>query len=100
MQEAVEISYMATKSLHDAPISPIEKIRHLTESIFKEEGKYYYLLIYQARTSKSLPVEVKELCSQYSMKAYVDLLMPIFVEGQQAGEIVAGDMSSLKFTVF
>ncbi|WP_410982144.1 TetR/AcrR family transcriptional regulator [Bacillus cereus] len=95
VQEAMEISYTATKSLHNAPISTLEKIRILTESILKEEGKYYYLLIYQARTSESVPHEVKELFSQYSMKAYVDLLMPIFAEGQEAGEIVVGDLEEL-----
>jgi AcrR family transcriptional regulator len=94
-QEAMEISYTTTKSLQNVPISPLEKIRLLTEAILKEEGKYYFLLIYQARTSEGVPGEVKELFSQYSMKAYVDLLMPIFAEGQQAGEIVAGDLGEL-----
>jgi AcrR family transcriptional regulator len=95
VKEALEISYTATKSLHDLPISPLEKIRYLTEAMLKEEGKYYYLLIYQARTSENVPDEAKGLCLPYSMKAYVELLMPIFVEGQQAGEIVTGDLEEM-----
>jgi AcrR family transcriptional regulator len=95
VQEAMDISYTATKSLHDVPISPLEKIRLLTESILNEEGKYYFMLIYQARTSEGVPGELKELFSQYSMKAYVDLLMPIFAEGQQAGKIVTGDLEEM-----
>jgi AcrR family transcriptional regulator len=95
VQEAMEISYTSTKSLQSIPISPLEKIRFLTEAILEEESKYYYLLIYQARSSEGVPDEVKELFTQYSMKAYVDLLMPLFAEGQQAGEIVAGDLEEL-----
>jgi AcrR family transcriptional regulator len=100
VEDAMDISYTATKSVQDMPISPLEKIKFLTQSILNEEGKYYFMLIYQARMSEDLPDRVKELFSQYSMKTYVDLMMPIFEEGQRSGDIVAGDLEELISSYF
>jgi AcrR family transcriptional regulator len=100
VQEAMEVSYTGTKSLHNMPNSSLEKIKYLTQSILKDESKYYFLLIYQARMSEDLPDRVKELFSQYSMKTYVDLMMPIFEEGQRSGDIVAGDLEELISSYF
>ncbi len=100
VQEAIDISYSATKSLRDLPIAPLEKIRFLTQSILNDEGKYYFLLIYQARMSDDLPDRIKELFSEYSMKAYVDLMRPIFEEGQRSGDIAAGDLEEIIASYF
>jgi AcrR family transcriptional regulator len=100
VEDAMDISYTATKSVQDMPISPLEKIKFLTQSILNEEGKYYFMLIHQARMSEEVPDRVKELFSQYSMKAYVDLMMPIFEEGQRAGDIAAGDLEEIISSYF
>jgi len=100
VQIAMEASFSATKSLQNMPISSLEKIRFLTQTILKGEGKYYFLLIHQARISDELPDQVKELFSQYSMEAYVELMMPIFEEGQREGEIAAGDLEKLISSYF
>jgi len=70
------------------PGRPIEKIRVLTEMILAEGDGTYFMLIHQARTSDETPEKVKELLKQYSMDTYVDELLPIFLKGQQAGEII------------
>ncbi|WP_276353862.1 TetR/AcrR family transcriptional regulator [Cohnella caldifontis] len=95
VQEAMDISYTATKSLREMPVAPLEKIRFLTQSILDDEGKYYFLLIYQARMAEDVPVQVKELFSRFTMKSYVDLLRPVFEEGQRAGDIAAGDLDEM-----
>ncbi|TCZ75492.1 TetR/AcrR family transcriptional regulator [Paenibacillus albiflavus] len=100
VQIALEASYSATKSLQDMPISSLEKIRFLTQSIIEDGGKYYFLLIHQARISEDLPDQIKVFFSQYSMKAYVDLMMPIFEEGQREGVIAAGDLEKLISSYF
>ena len=95
VEQAVEISYNATKSIQDIPISPMEKIRLLTQSILDEEGKYYFMLIHQARMSDDLPDRVMELFTRYNMKAYVALLMPVFEEGMKDGVIAAADLEEM-----
>jgi hypothetical protein len=53
------------------------------------------MLIHQARTSDGVPENVKQLIEHYSMKAYVDQLLPLFMEGQEVGEIAAGNPEEL-----
>ncbi|MBO9600821.1 MAG: TetR/AcrR family transcriptional regulator [Cohnella sp.] len=92
VEHAMDISYTGTKSIQDLPIPPLEKIRLLTRSILDEEGKYYFLLIHQARMSDDLPDRVRELFAQYNMKSYVDLMLPIFQEGARDGVIASTDL--------
>ncbi len=95
VEQAMDISYTATQSIQNIPIPPLEKIRLLTQSILDEEGKYYFMLIHHARMSDDLPDRVKELFARYNMKAYVDLMMPIFQEGARDGVIASTDLEHL-----
>lgn len=85
----------AMKSIYDLQGSPLDKIKYLTKEILDEGGRPYFMLIHQARTSEGVPEKVKELIAQYSMKSFVDELLPVFKEGQQTGEIAAGDPAEL-----
>ncbi|GLI09024.1 hypothetical protein YDYSG_50560 [Paenibacillus tyrfis] len=85
----------AMKSIYDLQGSPLDKIKYLTKEILDEGGRPYFMLIYQARTSEGVPEKVKELIAQYSLKSFVDELLPVFKEGQQTGEIAAGDPAEL-----
>ncbi|MCP1312549.1 TetR/AcrR family transcriptional regulator [Paenibacillus tyrfis] len=85
----------AMKSIYDLQGSPLDKIKYLTKEILDESGRPYFMLIHQARTSEGVPEKVKELIAQYSMKSFVDELLPVFKEGQQTGEIAAGDPAEL-----
>ncbi len=53
------------------------------------------MLIYQANHSDGVPEKVIELMQQYPLQAYIERLVPIFREGQQAGEIVEGNLEEL-----
>ncbi|KZE80785.1 TetR family transcriptional regulator [Paenibacillus elgii] len=85
----------AMKSIYDLQGSPLDKIKYLTKEILDESGRPYFMLIHQARTSEGVPEKVKELIAQYSLKSFVDELLPVFKEGQQTGEIAAGDPAEL-----
>ncbi len=63
--------------------------------ILAEEGQLYFMLLHQARTSDEVPEKARALIRQYSMKAYVDPLEPLFIEGQQAGQLAPGDPRQL-----
>ncbi|PUA40060.1 TetR family transcriptional regulator [Paenibacillus elgii] len=85
----------AMKSIYDLQGSPLDKIKYLTKEILDESGRPYFMLIHQARTSEGVPEKVKELIAQYSLKSFVNELLPVFREGQQSGEIAAGDPAEL-----
>jgi AcrR family transcriptional regulator len=95
VQEALEASLSSIDRLYQVSGSPKDKIKFLTESILDKSGAPYFRLIHQARTSDGIPVKAKQLIEQYSMKIYVDRLLPLFKEGQQAGEIAAGNLEEL-----
>jgi AcrR family transcriptional regulator len=95
VQWSMEEAHAAMKSIYDLPGSPIEKVRKLTEAILEEDGTPYFMLIHQARTSDGVPEKAKQLIQQYSMKTFVDQLLPLFTEGQKAGEIAGGNLQHL-----
>jgi len=95
IQDAVQISIASIEGLQQDLGSPIERIRKLTDHIINPEHTSYFMLIYQANHSDGVPEEAKQLLQQYPMQAYIDRLLPIFREGQQAGEIVEGDLVAL-----
>ncbi|WP_159883415.1 TetR/AcrR family transcriptional regulator [Paenibacillus puerhi] len=95
VKEAAQESVSEMANLDKLPGSPIEKIRALTKHILDEDGQLSWLLMHQARTSDGVPEEAKQLIKQFSMNTYVDQLEPLFIKGQNAGEIVADDPRKL-----
>lgn len=95
IQEAMEESVSSIEKIYSLSVPPKEKIRTLTEVILDEGGKYYFMLIHQAHTSSGVPEKTKQLLEQYPLKLYIDLLLPLFREGQRVGEIVEGDLEEM-----
>ena len=95
VRDAMIASQEGMREVLDLQGTPMDKIRALTHEIIDESGAPYFLLIHQARTSDGIPDEVKQLMKQYSMEMFVSVLRPLFVEGQQAGDIVQGDPEEL-----
>ncbi|KOY17724.1 TetR/AcrR family transcriptional regulator [Paenibacillus xylanivorans] len=99
IQQAIQESIDSMKSVYQLPGSPIEKLRAFTQ--LDSEGQLYFMLIHQARTSDGVPEKAKQLIEQYSMESYVvDILEPLFIEGQKAGEFAPGDPRQLVSTYF
>lgn len=100
IEQAIQESIESIKGIYQLPGSPLEKVRAMTQ--LEEGGRLYFMLVHQARTSDGVPEKAKQLIEQHSMEAYVDILEPLFIEGQAAGEFTAGDprqLSSAYFTV-
>lgn len=95
VQGAMIESHAALHSLYELPGTPLDKIRALTEDILDDSGAPYFMLIHQARTSDGVPDKARQLVEQYSMKTFVDRLLPLFQEGQEAGQVAAGDLEML-----
>jgi len=97
--ELVQMAMVGAQSamiqIYELPGSPLEKIRVLTKEILDESGTPFFLLIHQARTAEGVPEKAVQLIEQYSMETFVAALLPLFQEGQQAGEIVPGNLEEL-----
>jgi AcrR family transcriptional regulator len=100
IQGAVQTSISSIEGLNQIPVSPINKIRLLTENILDNVNTPFFMLIYQANHSEGVPEKAQELMRQYPLQAYIDRLLPIFKEGQLAGEIVEGDLDELVGSYF
>lgn len=91
VQEAIEEAQAAIKNVHQLPGTPLEQIRALTNRMLDESHKHFFLLLQQVQKSDDVPVKAKEMINQYSPKDTIDLLIPIFIKGQQTGEFCEGD---------
>ena len=93
---AIEEAANAMKQVYDLPGSPIEKLRTISEEILDKENQLGFLLMHQAMTGEGIPTEAKELIRQHgSVVHYVNILEPLFIEGQKAGDFVQGNPREL-----
>ena len=89
---AIDEAEHAMKLVYEIPGSPIEKIHMLTEEILNKEHQLGFLLMHQAMTGEGIPTKAKELIQQYgSIAKYVNILEPLFVEGQKVGDFIQGN---------
>jgi AcrR family transcriptional regulator len=99
IQQAIQESIDSMKNVYQSPGSPIEKLRAITQ--LDKEEQLYFMLIHQARTSDGVPEKAKQFIEQHSIEAYVvDILEPLFIEGQKAGEFASGDPRKLISSFF
>lgn len=93
---AVEEAANTLKLVYEVPGSPIEKLRAISKEILNKENQLGFLLIHQVMTGEGIPAEAKELIREHgSATQFVNLLEPLFVEGQQAGEFIQGNPREL-----
>ncbi|MGG1575148.1 TetR/AcrR family transcriptional regulator [Fictibacillus sp. NRS-1165] len=95
VEQAIQESVSGTEQVHHMKGSPLEKLTRLTEEILDEEGQLYFMLMHQARTSEEVPAEAEQLLQGATMEMYVELLKPLFEEGQKIGELAEGDIGEL-----
>lgn len=95
VEEAIAVSVHEIENLSRMPGSAFEKIKRFTEALLDESGIPGFMLLHQARNSEDVPQKVKELMAAHPMDVYVDLLLPLFQEGQENDEIVSGDLRTL-----
>ncbi|MET3194139.1 TetR/AcrR family transcriptional regulator [Bacillus sp. OAE603] len=81
-------SQIELSSLSTFPGSPYQLLKMLTEQMLDENHKYSFMIIQQARNDKGIPEKVADLFAKYSPDYLIDLLIPIFIKGQENGEFV------------
>ena len=78
------------------PWLPFDKLHIFTASILKEESTQYpFKLIQHANSAEDVPTEAKQLLEHFSVKRYIDRLLPLFEEGQQIGDFAQGNARQL-----
>ena len=82
-------------SLQFFPGTPYQLLTLLTEKMLDENHKYAFMIIQQARKDNEVPEKVTELLSTYSPDYLIDLLIPIFIKGQESGEFLKDDPRKL-----
>lgn len=71
--------------------TPLEQIKLLTQKMLDEQSKIGFMLIEQAKREDEVPKRVTDLIKRYSDQNIIDQLVPLFIEGQERGEFIAGD---------
>ncbi|WP_026009766.1 TetR/AcrR family transcriptional regulator [Priestia filamentosa] len=95
VQQAIDESIAGIKSIYQLPGTPLDKIKTLTAEILNEGSQFYFMLMHHARTSDEVPITAKKLIEENTMKTYIDILEPLFIEGQKKGEIAEDNPSEL-----
>ncbi|MGG1516404.1 TetR/AcrR family transcriptional regulator [Paenibacillus oryzisoli] len=100
VEEALENAHLALVNLGSLPGSPKEQLAAITRNMLDEEHKHYFMLLQHARTSKEVPMQAREAIERYGPNDTLDLIVPIFVKGQQMGEFTTGDPLRILFLYF
>ncbi|WP_201008828.1 TetR/AcrR family transcriptional regulator [Paenibacillus glycanilyticus] len=100
VQEAIDEAQTSIRNVPSLPGTPLEQIKALTRDMLDDTHKHYFLLIQQAQTSAGVPEQAKQAVSKYRPQDTMDLLVPIFVKGQELGEFGEGDPQNLLFLYF
>jgi AcrR family transcriptional regulator len=95
IEELMNESHRELSSLQHFPGTPFELIKLLTENMLDENHKFSFMIIQQARKKNEVPERVSELFEKHSPDYLIDLLIPIFIKGQEIGEFLIGDPRKL-----
>ncbi len=86
---ALEGSSGTFKTAFEAPGSPWERIRTMTEMIvpaaYEGIGPYYFNIMFEAMISDAVPQEVKDMVIKNA--PYYEYLVPLIIEGQKEGQV-------------
>ncbi|MER2060851.1 MAG: TetR/AcrR family transcriptional regulator [Niallia sp.] len=78
-------------------VSPIEKVRQFTKfalSSSKSESSNIFRVIQHLENTDGIPSQILDFTKNVGMM-YIEFFIPIFIEGQEAGEIIQGDPEEL-----
>ncbi|MDQ0862295.1 TetR/AcrR family transcriptional regulator [Bacillus sp. V2I10] len=102
VQELMEEARRDLEYVQYLPGTPFEQIRNLTENMLDENNKYAFMLIERARKADDVPEKVTQIFEEHSTNVLIDLLVPVFVKGQESGGFSQGEprkMLSWYFTI-
>lgn len=96
VDRAMQSTEMLAEGMLARGDTPLGKLRWMTEQMLEgmQEDPHYFLLVLQALTSAEVPAETRKIVVRRGNVVY-GAVRRVIVEGQQLGEIVAGDPDEL-----
>lgn len=96
IRQAATESAQAMEMIYNLPGSPYDKLHTFIASILEEENAQYpFKLVQHVYTAEDAPDEAKQLIQRFSVKRYIELLLPLFEEGQRTGDFAQGNARQL-----
>ncbi len=99
---ASEGSGQAVRYASEMTGTPFEKITWLTEAFLSPDSiamQHWRLILLQTTTSEAIPEEAKRIAKEKMSKPF-EYMIPLIIQGQQAGEIVEEEPMRLAITYF
>lgn len=94
VRELMEEGQRETGNVSSLPGTPYEQIKALTENMLSE-NKFAFMLIFRAiRSLDAIPKDAADILKDPA-DAMIASLVPLFKQGQEAGEFVKGDPHEL-----
>lgn len=91
VKELLEEARREFKNLHYLQGSPFEQIKALTENMISQNNRHAFVLVQRARKDDDIPEKTTEILKEFSTDTLADLLVPIFIKGQEIGEFSVED---------
>lgn len=95
VQELMEEGRRETGNVPSLPGTPYEQIQALTENMLSENKFAFMLILRAVRSLDAIPKDAAEILKEHSADAMIEPLIPLFVQGQKAGEFAEGDPREL-----
>ena len=95
IQELMKEAKSDLEGLYHLAGSPFDQIQTLTENMISEDNRDAFVLIQRARKDEDVPEKINEIFKHYSPYNLIDLLVPIFVKGQEIGQFSNEDPRKL-----
>ncbi|MDD9270508.1 TetR/AcrR family transcriptional regulator [Paenibacillus sp. GCM10023248] len=100
VQEALDQAETSLADISRLPGSPKERLRAFTLTMLDESHKSYFLLLRYAQIEEGVPEQTKQILASSSPDRTIGKLVPLFQQGQQAGEFTEGEPEKLLFFYF
>ncbi|CAG7650788.1 HTH-type transcriptional regulator BetI [Paenibacillus solanacearum] len=97
VKEALEEAESSLADVSRLPGSPKERLRAFTLTMLDETHKAYFMLLRYAQIEEGMPEQVQQILETYPADRTIGQLVPLFHQGQQAGEFSEGEPDKLLF---
>ncbi|WP_136608569.1 TetR/AcrR family transcriptional regulator [Paenibacillus dokdonensis] len=100
VRELMEEGQRETGNVPSLPGTPYEQIKALTENMLSENKLAFMLILRAIRSFNVIPKDAADILKEHSADAMIAPLIPLFKQGQEAGELAEGDPQELLHRYF
>ena len=97
VKEALEEAESSLADVTRLSGSPKERLRAFTLTMLDETHKEYFMLLRYAQIEEGMPEQIRQILETYPADRTIGQLVPLFHQGQQAGEFSEGEPDKLLY---